>query len=228
MVRMTRPLSRQISALLNPAERRVFDRLKTPESIQDYLDGLSVNFENGGETYFSPRRVLREKTAHCFEGALLAAAVLAYHGAKPLLMDFQTLGDDEDHVVALFRKDGRWGSISKTNHAVLRYRDPVYASPRELAMSYFHEYFTPRGKKSLKAYSAPFDLSRFTLEDWLIADDDLHWLAGEIDHSRHYPTVSHNILARLRKANHVEIDASFHHEWKAQGRRAARGARAQR
>lgn len=225
---MVSPLSRRIAALLTPAELRVFERLKTPESVQDWLDGLSVNFENGGETYFSPRRVIRAKTAHCFEGALLAAAVLAYHGAKPLLMDFQTARDDEDHVVALFKKNDRWGAISKTNHAVLRYRDPVYESPRELAMSYFHEYFTPRGQKSLKAYSAPFDLSRFTLADWLIAEDDLHWLVGEIDHSRHFPTVSHNILTRLRKANRVEIEASFHHEWKAQGRRAARGARHQR
>jgi len=220
-------LSCLISELLNPIERAIFNRLATPESIQDWLDSLSVNFENGGETYFSPRRVIREKTAHCFEGAIFAAAVLAYHGARPLLMDFQTARDDQDHVVALFTKNGRWGAISKTNHAVLRYRDPVYLSPRELAMSYFHEYFTPRGMKSLKAYSAPFDVSRFAPADWIIAEDNLHWLAGEIDHTRHYPIVSHNILTRLRRASRVEIEASFMHEWEAQGKRRVR-MRAQR
>jgi hypothetical protein len=218
-------ISSRISALLVPHEKALFDNLGTPDAIQDYLDSLSVNFEDQGETYYSPRRVVREKTAHCFEGALFAAAVLAYHGARPLLLDFQTSGDDQDHVVALFKKNNRWGAISKTNHAVLRYRDAVYTSPRELAMSYFHEYFMPNGTKSLKAYSAPFDVSRFALERWLTAENDLHWLAGELDHSKHFPTVSHNILASLRKAQPVEIDASFHIEWKRQGTRAKRGTR---
>ncbi len=222
-------ISSRISALLVPEERRLFDGLRTPEAIQDYLDGLSVNFEDGGETYFSPRRVLRERTAHCFEGALLAAAVLGYHGKKPLLMDFQTLGDDEDHVVALFRSHGRWGAISKTNHAVLRYRDPVYASVRELAMSYFHEYFTADGVKTLAAFSAPFDLSRFDPALWLTAEDDLHWLAGELDYSRHFATVSRTIIPTLRRANRVEVDASYEREWDKQGVRArASGRRYQR
>ena len=213
--------SSRISALLVPHERELFENLGTPDAIQDYLDGLSVNFEATGETYYSPRQVIRRQTAHCFEGALFAASVLAYHGARPLLMDFQTIDDDEDHVVALFKQRGRWGAISKTNHAVLRYRDPVYASPRELAMSYFHEYFAPSGKKSLKAYSAPFDVSRFAPKRWLIADEHLHWLTGELDHSRHFRTVSHTILRTLRKAACVEIDASFTHEWARQGVRVA-------
>jgi hypothetical protein len=215
-------ISSRISALLVPHERQLFENLGTPDAIQDYLDGISVNFEDSGETYYSPRQVIRRKTAHCFEGALFAAAVLAYHGARPLLMDFQTIDDDEDHVVALFRARGRWGAISKTNHAVLRYRDPVYTSPRELAMSYFHEYLAPSGTKSLKAYSAPFDLSRFAPERWLVADDHLHWLVGELDHSRHFATVSPTILKSLRRAATVEIDASFTHEWDRQGVRARR------
>lgn len=218
-------ISSRISALLDKSERQIFDDLDTPEAIQDHLDSLSINFEDGGETYYSPRLVMRHKTAHCFEGALFAAAVLAYHGARPLLMDFQTAPDDTDHVIALFRRGGGWGAISKTNHAVLRYRDPVYTSPRELAMSYFHEYFTPDGQKSLCAYSAPFDVSRFALSRWLTAEEDLHWLAGELDHSHHFSTVSHNILSTLRTARPIEIDASFHIEWSAQSVRAPRGTR---
>ena len=214
-------LSARVHSLLTSAECRVFDRLDSPERLQAFLDDLPLNFEDSGDTYYSPRRVLALNTAHCLEGALFAAAVLAYHRERPLLMDFQTLESDTDHVVALFRRRGLWGAISKTNHSVLRYRDPVYRTPRELAMSYFHEYFAPSGKKSLKAYSAPFDVSRFAPKRWLIADEHLHWLTGELDHSRHFRTVSHTILRTLRKAACVEIDASFTREWASQGVRVA-------
>ena len=146
--------------LLTPAEQAVFKKLDSPNKIQDFLDSLPINFELKGETYMSPRRVLRTKTAHCFEGALVAAAALAYHGKKPLLLDLRTSADDEDHVVTLYRENGYWGAISKTNHPVLRYRDGVYKTPRELVMSYFHEYFMSKnGKKTLREYSNPFDLS---------------------------------------------------------------------
>src|SRR3989344_3456038 len=130
----------KIKALLSPAEKKIFRKLITPQKIQDYLDTLPVNFEQKGETYMSPRRAIRARAAHCFEGALLAAAALAYHGKPPLLMDFRPTPTDGDHVVAVFCERGRWGAISKTNHAILRYRDAVYESPRELAMSFFHAY----------------------------------------------------------------------------------------
>ena len=161
----------------------------------------------------SPRRVLETKTAHCMEGALFAAAVLAYHGQKPLLMDFQTGFDDEDHVVTLFKQNGYWGAISKTNHAVLRYRDAVYKTPRELAMSYFHEYFMWDGRKSLRAYSAPFDLSAFKPERWVIAKEELSWIADEIDNSRHFPVVSKKSIRGLRRASKIEIDSLRLIEW---------------
>src|SRR3990167_915161 len=109
----------RVRSLLTSAERRLFQKLNTPQKIQDYLDALPVNFERKGETYMSPRRVVRATTAHCFEGALFAAAVLAYHGQKPLLLDFRTIPSDEDHVVALFKQYSYWGAISKTNHAIL-------------------------------------------------------------------------------------------------------------
>lgn len=218
-------ISSRISSLLDPSELDVFRNLRTPEMIQDYLDSLPINFEDSGETYYSVRRVLAQQSAHCLEGAIFAAAVLGFHGEKPLLMDFQTLDDDQDHVVALFKRRGLWGAISKTNHAVLRFRDPVYTTPRELAMSYFHEYFTQDGTKTLAAYSAPFDLSRFKLERWLTAEEDLHWLAGEIDTCKHFRTAPLTVLRSLRKAQPIEVDASYHIEWKSQGIRALRGER---
>lgn len=202
------------AALLSPSERRLLARLSTPGKIQDYLDGLPINFEQNGETYFSPRRTIREGTAHCFEGALLAAAVLAWHGQKPLLLDLKTAESDTDHVVALFKRGAYWGAISKTNHPVLRWRDPVYASVRELAMSYFHEYFlSPSGAKTLRSFSRPFDLSRYKPERWLIAEDDLHWLVEALDDAPHVPTTDTRALRALRKASRLEITASDLAEW---------------
>ena len=190
----------RVRSLLTSAERRLFQKLNTPQKIQDYLDALPVNFERKGETYMSPRRVVRATTAHCFEGALFAAAVLAYHSQKPLLLDFRTIPTDEDHVVALFKQNDFWGAISKTNHAILRYREPVYASVRELAMSYFHEYLMWDGRKSLRAYSKPFDLSKYAPERWITADEELFWLVEKIDESRHFPIVPKKNLGRLRRA----------------------------
>ena len=204
----------RLKALLTPAERRLFEKLKTPQKIQDYLDTLPINFETSGETYMSPRRVIRAKTAHCFEGALLACAVLAYHGERPFLLDFRTIPEDEDHVVVPFRQNGYWGAISKTNHAILRYREPVYKTIRELAISYFHEYLTWSGKKSLREYSKPYDLSRYAPERWVTAEEELFWLVDALDESKHFPTVPKKNLRKLRKAYDVELRAMKIVEWK--------------
>src|SRR3989338_505434 len=131
----------RIRALLTPPEQKIFQKLSTPAKVQEWLEALPQNFELHGDTYMSPRSVLKEQKAHCMEGAVFAAAVFAYHGHQPLLMDLQTADPDEDHVIALFKENGRWGAVSKTNHSILRYRDAVYKTPRELALSYFHEYF---------------------------------------------------------------------------------------
>jgi hypothetical protein len=167
-----------------------------------------------GESYQSPRRILASKKAHCFEGAVFAAAALAYHGSPPLLLDFQTLPKDVDHVVAPFKQNGYWGAISKTNHAIVRWRDPVYKSIRELAMSYFHEYMLWNGRKSLIAYSAPFDLSKYAPEKWITAREDLDDIALLLDKSRHFPTVPRKNLHLLKKGSEVELRAMKLVEWK--------------
>jgi len=163
----------------------------------------------------SPRMVLRKKTAHCFEGALLAATALMYHGHSPLLLDLQTISDDEDHVVALFQNNGYWGAISKTNHTMLRWRDPVYKTTRELAMSYFHEYVMwDDGRKSLLAYSKPFDLRQFAPERWVTTEENLFWLAEKLDNSRHFPIVPKKNARLLRRASKIELKAMHIVEWK--------------
>src|SRR3989338_737134 len=203
----------KLSKFLNIEELRLFRKLKSPKLIQDYLDTLSINFETSGETYMSPRRVIKNKTAHCFEGALLAAAALSYHGHKPLLLDLVTIERDEDHVVALFRQNGLWGAISKTNHPILRYRDPVYKTVRELAMSYFHEYIMDDGTKSLRKFSKPFDLSRYSPTKWVTAGEDLNWLVEALDASPHSAIAPPKAIKKLRKVSGIEIKAINITEW---------------
>ena len=162
---------RRLHDVLSPREHRLFARLDTPQKIQTFLDRLPANFSLDGDTAMSPRRVLEARMAHCAEGAVFAAAALAYHGYPPLLMDIRALPSDQDHIITLFRERGLWGAISKTNHAILRWRDPIYASARELAMTYAHEYCLPGGKKSMLSFSKPFSLARYAPQSWVVAPE---------------------------------------------------------
>ncbi len=195
------------------AERRIFERLSTPVRIQDYLERIPANFEQTGETCRSPRRVLRDRTAHCVEGALFAAAALWYHGQVPLLLDLKTTTDDLEHVVALFRRGLYWGAISKTNHVVLRYREPIYRSVRELAMSYFHEYFLDNGKKTLRSFSRPFDLRVKRHQGWVTTLDDLWELCQALDDSPHETILTPAMVRGLRRADPIEREAGKIVQW---------------
>lgn len=198
---------------LHHKEFAVFKKLKSPAKIQDFLDTIPINFEVKKETCRSPLFVLRHNKAHCMEGAMLAAAVLWYRGERPLLLDLKTDNDD-DHVVALFRQKSGWGALSKTNHAVLRYRDPVYKTVRELAMSYFNEYFTDAGEKTLRSYSRPFGLLRYG-DKWLTARKNLWHIPSELDLSPHTVIIKNNAARFLRKADPLEIKAGKLVEWKS-------------
>jgi hypothetical protein len=216
---MSASYSRRLHSVLSAAELKIFRRLNSPRKIQDFIDSLAINMELDARTYMSPRRVLASGQAHCVEGALLAAAALAFHGERPVLLDFQAAYDDEDHVVALFRANGHWGAISKTNHPGLRYRDPIHHSVRGLAASYFHEYYLWDGRKSLRHFSKPFDLSRFSPERWVTASADLDWLVHALDGSAHSPIIPKGNLRMLRPASAFEIHASAAVEWSEDGRR---------
>ena len=183
-LRRTRKASAETLGL-TPGEFAVLRRLRTPERIQQFLYGLKQNFELQGETCNSVRTVLKERRAHCIEGAITAACALWIHGEPPLLLDLQAV-HDFDHVVALFRRNGRWGAISKTNGIGLRWRDPVYRSLRELAMSYLHEYYNKRDHKTLRTYSLPYDLRRMKTADWVTAEDGAWDLVDELEATRHY------------------------------------------
>jgi hypothetical protein len=154
---------------LNKNELRLLRRLSTPEKIQKYLDDLPYNKEKEGDTCRSPRLVMRHNTAHCFEGALFAAAALRVAGRPALILDLEAVRDD-DHVIAIYRTNGCWGAIGKSNYAGLRFRSPVYRNLRELVLSFFEHYYNLKGEKTLRAYSRPVNLARF---------DSIHWMTSE-------------------------------------------------
>jgi hypothetical protein len=199
----------------SPAEKRIFKQLNSPAKVQNFLERLKINFEQRGETCKSPRLVLSTKTAHCMEGAMLAAAILEFHGRKPLVLDLRSIKPmDDDHVVAVYKEYGCYGAISKTNHAVLRFREPIYKSVRELVLSYFHEYFLDSGKKTLREYSLPFDLNYFNKLNWRTAQDDLFDIPHHLDDIKHFKILSAKQIKNLRKADKIEIQAGKLVDWK--------------
>src|ERR1700722_14734516 len=184
-----------------PAERTVFRRLRSPEIIQRFLDDLAYNKEPGGATCRSPRRLLRDRTGHCMEGALFGAAALRMLGYPPLLLDLEAVHDD-DHVLAIFRARGCWGAVAKSNFSGLRYCEPVYRTLRELAMSYFEHYYNLRREKTLRGYSRPVNLRRFDRIGWMTSEEDV-WAVPQ-----YLCTVRHTPVMPLRMVPHLgRVDA---------------------
>ena len=163
--------------------------------------------------FMSPRRVLREKKAHCMEGAMLAAAAFWVDGRKPLLLDLRSAPGDDDHVVALFQEQGLWGAVSKTNHAVLRWREPIFKTVHALAASYFHEYFLDDGRRTLREFSRPFRLDRKKYAGWTTAEEDLRHLSDALDASLHTPFLPAAAFRRARRADAMEQKAGSFVEW---------------
>lgn len=188
-------------------------QLSSPAKIQDFLNILPFNFEKHGETCYSPRMVIKYRTAHCMEGAMFAAAALRKLGHPPLVVDLRATKKDFDHVVAVFKVKGAWGAISKTNHAVLRYREPIYRDIHELVMSFFHEYFLDSGRKTLREYSDPFDLSKFDKRNWETSDKNLFFIPDALDRSKHHKILTQQQLRNLRKADPIEIKSGEINEW---------------
>src|ERR1700744_4709818 len=144
---------------LSRRQAEQLSKLSTPEGIQDFVNNIPMNFEIGGGTALSVAETLKQRRAHCLEGALLAACAFHMNGEPSWLMDMGAADGDVDHVIALFKRGPHWGAISKSNGAYLRYRDPIFKNLRELALSYFFEYTKGR-KKTLRTYSVPVDLGK--------------------------------------------------------------------
>jgi hypothetical protein len=184
-------------AELTPAELGVFRRrLGTPAKVQRFLDEIPYNTEADGETFRSPRRVLADQTANCIEGAVLAAAALRVQGEPPLIMDL-TATRDEDHVIAVFRRGALWGAIATSKFTGLRYREPVYRTVRELAMSYFEQYFNLAGERTLRGYGRPVNLGRFDALRWMTSAEDLWSIADHLERIPHVPLLPAAAARRL-------------------------------
>ena len=185
----------------NPAELRKLHSLKDPHGIQRFLDDMPYHL---ADTAWSPRRALHQQTAHCFEGAIFAAAALRVNGYPPLIFDLEA-ERDTDHVVAIYCVDGHWGAIAKSNFTGCRYREPVYRSLRELALSYFEVYFNLRRERSLRTYSRPVDLTRFDHLDWMTTDKPIWFIARYLFEIQHYPLITRSQAQGLHRLD----DRSF-------------------
>ena len=164
--------------------------------MQRYLDGLRYNTERGGATVRSPRRVMRDRTAHCAEGAFLAAAAFRVHGRPPLVVDLESERDD-DHDLAVYRERGLWGAVATSKFAGLRFRPPVFRTIRELVMSYFDDYYNFAGERTLRAYSRPISLARFDPIGWTTSEEDLWPVVEHLAMVRHTPLVPRAVARRL-------------------------------
>jgi len=207
---------------LTAKEGAVLGALKTPAEVQQFVIGLHANFEFEGDTLRSVRGVLKHRQAHCIEAAFTAACALWLQGRPPLLMDLTAKGDS-DHVIALFKEGRCWGAVSKSNHVWLRWRDPVYRSLRELAMSYFHEY-TNKQRKSLRTYSVPVDLRRWPTTMWVTNAEDCWEVGAALCDVRHYKLITAAQARRLmpRDATELRADDLVQYDSRRDRRRARR------
>lgn len=185
---------------------RTLCKLNTPSRIQKFVDSLTYQY---ADTAWSPQRVLRERKGHCLEGALLAAAALRANGHPPLLMDLEAVHDD-DHVLALYRERGLWGSIAKSNFAGLRFRSPVYRTLRELALSYVEHYYNLRGERTLRAYSLPVNLARLDGKHWMTNEEDVWCVTDLLIGARHYPLMPDKVARSLPRLDRRSFEAGMH------------------
>jgi len=178
-------------------ELAVLSRLNDVTEVQAFLDSLPYSADDFSR---SPRGVLRDGRANCFDGALLAAAALRRLGFPPLLVDLRAVRDD-DHVIAVFRRNGHLGAVAKSNFVGLRYREPIYRSLRELVISYFEQYYNLDGEKTLRSYSPPLDLRKYDHLRWMFQDERAELIAARLNALRHYPLLTEEMIASLSKVD---------------------------
>jgi hypothetical protein len=188
-----------------PKELRKLRNLKDPHGIQKLLDDMPYHL---ADTAWSPRRVLAENTSHCFEGAIFAAAALRANGFPPLIVDLEA-DHDTDHVLAVYRIDGLWGAVAKSNYTGCRYREPVYRSLRELALSYFNIYFNLRRERTLRRYSQPVNLARFDHLNWMTTDRPIWFIVYHLLEIPHAPLFPARVAKRLHRIDERTYQAEI-------------------
>jgi hypothetical protein len=186
--------------------QRTISRLTSPATIQAFLDDIPYSTD---DFYRCPLRVLRERTAHCFDGAVFAAAMLRRLGRPPLILDLLSNGRDDEHLLALFKVDGHWGAVAKSNFVGLRFREPVYRSLRELAMSYFEQYYNIEREKTLRGYTGPLNLRRFDRFDWMTKDEPMELIARRTDEIRRIDLLPPGLAERLSPVDERSYQAGL-------------------
>jgi hypothetical protein len=179
---------------LSEAERRQVAELSSPNKIQLFLDEFTYSSE---EIYRCPLRVLRDGVAHCFDGALFAAAMLRQIGYPPLILDMIPNDRDDDHILALYKVNGHWGAVAKSNFVGLRFREPIYRNLRELVMTYFEQYYNVAREKTLRAYTLPLNLKTFDKFNWMTSDAHLDRIATKLDQLKRIPVITSVMEAGL-------------------------------
>jgi len=193
-----------------PAELRKLRSLKTPYGIQRFMDDMPYHLATSA---WSPRRVLRERTAHCLEAAIFGAAALRAIGHRPFIVDLES-EHDTDHVIAVYRERGHWGAVAKSNYAGLEYREPIHRTLRELALSYFLLYFNLRRERTLRTFSRPVDLARFDRRDWMISETDVWYIPEYLLEISHTPLLAPGTAKRLHRVERRTYEAGLvGHRW---------------
>ena len=188
------PIVEDFDQALTRSERRMISLLNAPMKIQAFLDKLPYSVEKG---YRCPLRVLREQTAHCFDGALFGAAALRRLGDPPLILNMIANDEDDDHLLALYKRHGHWGAIAKSNFVGLRFREPIYRNLHELVMSYFEQFYSVERKKTLRSYTAPLNLKAFDKLNWMTSDEPLKRIGDRLDEIRKVPLLTRPMIAGL-------------------------------
>jgi hypothetical protein len=189
---------------LTKRERRAVSILTTPAKIQAFLDEIPYS---GEERYCCPLTVLRERTGHCFDGALFAAAMLRRLGHRPLILDMLPNARDDDHLLALYKRDDHWGAVAKSNFTGLRFREPIHRTLRELVLSYFEQYYNIAGEKTLRAYTVPLNLAAFDRLNWMTRDEPLDAIAQRLDEIRKVRLLTPRMIANLSPVDRRSLKA---------------------
>ncbi len=193
--------------LLDEQQRLVVTDLDTPAKIQAFLDQTPYSPEDRNRC---PLSVLRDRQAHCLDGGLFAAAMLRRLGYPPLIIDLlPEPGTDDDHVLAIYRKDGHWGAVAKSNFSGLRYREPIFRTLRELVLSYFEDFFNVNGQKTLRAYTVPLNLSVYDHLNWMGSDKHLTIIEERLYHLRRFPVLTPAMIANLSPVDKLSYEAGM-------------------
>jgi hypothetical protein len=196
----------EFEGMLDEADRAILNSLASPAAIQGFLDSIPYSTD---DFYRCPLRVFRERTAHCFDGAVFAAAALRRIGHAPLILDMLSNGRDDEHLLALFKVHNHWGAVAKSNFVGLRFREPVYRTLRELVMSYFEQYYNLEREKTLRGYTGPLNLKRFDRLNWMITDSTMDLIAQRTDAIRRVMLIDAAMERRLSPVDERSYQAGL-------------------